>query len=156
MTHAPYDRPSTFPWPPAIYLGAIVTAIVLNWIVPLDSNLSWPIRAIGGAVLAGGILLDLAAILTLKRHNTGLRPDRAASALVTDGPYALSRNPIYLGNTVALLGAAVLFDLPWLAILLLPCTLLVHRLAVLREEAHLAARFGEEWSRYASRVRRWI
>jgi protein-S-isoprenylcysteine O-methyltransferase Ste14 len=152
----PADRPSTLPWPPILYLGTIIAAILADRVLALRIGFGWPLQALGGAILAGGLLLDLAAILTLKRHGTIVRPDRPATALVTSGPYAVSRNPIYLGNTIALLGAALLFDLPWLAILALPCALLVEQLAIVREEAHLAARFGEAWRTYAARVRRWI
>jgi protein-S-isoprenylcysteine O-methyltransferase Ste14 len=150
------DRPNLIPWPPILYAGTIAAALLADRVVPLGFGSDWRLRAAGGALLALGLLLDLAAISTLKRHGTIVRPDRPATTLVTSGPYGLSRNPIYLGNTIALLGAALLFDLAWLALLILPCTWLVHRLAVLREEVHLAARFAGEWTRYAARVRRWI
>lgn len=150
------DRPNRVPWPPILYAGTIIAAILADQLLPLRSGLDWPPRAAGGVLAAAGIILDLAAILTLKRHRTAVRPDRAAVSLVTSGPYALSRNPIYLGNTLALLGAALLLDLPWLAILVVPATVLVQRLAIEREEAHLAARFGQDWQAHAKRVRRWI
>ncbi len=156
MTTDRSERPNRFPWPPVLYGATIAMALAADQIVPLHPGAGWQLRAVGGAVLAGGLGLTLLAIVTLIRHRTTVHPDRGATTLVTAGPFGLSRNPIYLGNSIVRAGAAILFDLPWLAILLVPCTLLVSELAIRREEAHLAARFGEAWRAYAGRVRRWL
>ena len=156
MTTDRSERPNRFPWPPVLYALTIAAALVADQILPLHTGAGWQLRAAGGLMLAGGLGLTLFSIVALIRHRTTVHPDRGASTLVTSGPYALSRNPIYLGNTIGLLGAALLFDQPWLAVLLVACTLLVDELAIRREEAHLAARFGEAWRAYAARVRRWV
>ena len=83
-------------------------------------------------------------------------PNAAATSLVTKGPYRFSRNPIYLGNTIALAGFGLAVRWGWL-LLLIPVTIAaVNWLAISREEAHLARRFGEEWRTYAKKVRRWV
>ena len=83
-------------------------------------------------------------------------PNSPSTALVTSGPYRFTRNPIYLGNTVALLGFAIGLRWGWL-LLLLPVTVAaVNWLAISREEEHLRLRFADEWKSYSSRVRRWI
>jgi protein-S-isoprenylcysteine O-methyltransferase Ste14 len=152
------DRPNRIPWPPLIYLAAVAGAVALQVASPLGFP-GWmkPVVALAGlALLAGGVLIDVAAIRTLGKHGTTVMPHRSAAALVTTGPYAFSRNPIYLGNTIALAGLALVFDVPWFLILAPVAAIFVQELAIKREEAHLAARFGDEWLAYAAKVRRWV
>jgi len=83
-------------------------------------------------------------------------PNAKARVLVKNGPYSFSRNPIYLGNTLALFGLALALRWGWL-ILLIPVTVTaVVWLAISREEHHREIRFGEAWRDYASKVRRWL
>ncbi len=114
------------------------------------------VRAIGAAVLPAGIGLDVAAMRELRRHRANILPHRAATALVTSGPFALSRNPIYLGNTLVMIGAAFLFSSAWLLLAAAGAVLAVWALAIRREESHLAAQFGDEWAAYARRTPRWV
>ena len=107
-------------------------------------------------MVAGGLGLDLAAIRTMRRHRANILPHRAATALVTTGPFAWSRNPIYLGNTLLLAGAAFAFHDPWFLPAALAAVLAVTHLAIRREEAHLAHMFGAEWERYRRRTARWF
>lgn len=149
-------RPNHLPWPPMLYVAAVVAALVADRIWPLGLGLAWPWRGIGIAILGAGIALDLSAIFTLIRHRTTFRPDRGTTRLVTSGPYALSRNPIYLGNTIALVGLAVAIDNVWVLVMVPFVTLAVQKLAIEREERHLAAVFGGSWEAYRRRVRRWV
>jgi protein-S-isoprenylcysteine O-methyltransferase Ste14 len=96
------------------------------------------------------------ALVTLVRHRTTFHPDREASRLVVAGPYRFSRNPIYLGLTAVYAGAALLANTLW-AILLLPLVLIIVATQVIgREERYLARTFGEDYSEYCRRVRRWL
>jgi protein-S-isoprenylcysteine O-methyltransferase Ste14 len=153
------DRPNDLPWPPIIYAAAILVAWVLesyDRFVWLDLNLSTlPLEA--GLVLIGiGLLIDIWAMIVLWRARTTILPNAPPSALVTRGPYRFSRNPIYVGNTIALAGLGLALRWGWL-LLLLPVTVTaVSWLAVSREETFLERKFGEEWRSYARRVRRWI
>jgi protein-S-isoprenylcysteine O-methyltransferase Ste14 len=92
----------------------------------------------------------------MHRHRANILPHRAATALVTSGPFALSRNPIYLGNTLLMTGAALLFGSLWLLAAALAAAVLVWALAIRREEVHLAAQFGDAWTEYTQRTRRWF
>jgi protein-S-isoprenylcysteine O-methyltransferase Ste14 len=150
--------PSRLPWPPIVYVGAVAAAALLHYVLPVrfPAAATAPLALIGVALLGGGVALDLAAIRTLARAGTTVRPDRATAVLVTGGPYAWSRNPIYLGNTLALTGLALVFDVPWFLVLAPVTALAVRQLAILPEERHLAARFGPAWGAYAARVRRWL
>jgi protein-S-isoprenylcysteine O-methyltransferase Ste14 len=151
-------RPSHVPWPPVLILAAIVGAIVLGRAVPL----AWPgendvmARIAGHAIGLAGIVLLIWSAATLRRHGTTVLPDQAATALVTDGPFRFRRNPIYIADALILLGVAELTQNIWFAVMVVPFIALVHWLAVLPEERHLEARFGETYLAYKARTRRWI
>jgi protein-S-isoprenylcysteine O-methyltransferase Ste14 len=152
------DRPNTVPWPPMIFAGAVVAAVILGYVFPLGGAIPSGIaaRIIGGLLLLAGIGFDVAAMREMRRHRANILPHRAATALVTSGPFALSRNPIYLGNTLVLTGAGVLFGSLWLLLATAAAVLAVTVLAIRREEAHLAARFGDAWTAYTRRTPRWM
>ena len=153
------DRPNTLPWPPLIFAFTVLLALALGWLVPLGSLLGpvpvW-LRVCGAAFLASGIGLVVWAIVTIRRADTNVMPHKAADRLVSHGPFALSRNPIYLGNFMLLTGIALALDSPWFLAAAIADALLVQELAIKREEAHLALRFGEAWAAYAAKVPRWL
>jgi protein-S-isoprenylcysteine O-methyltransferase Ste14 len=110
----------------------------------------------GGVALALGLGLDLWAMATMMLAHTNILPNRAAGRLVTRGPFAISRNPIYLGNTTLMLGIGLAFHALWLLPLAICAAALVERLAIRREETHLALLFGPEWTAYAKTTARWL
>jgi protein-S-isoprenylcysteine O-methyltransferase Ste14 len=105
--------PNRIPWPPLIFAIAALVALSLGWMLPLAHGAPWIVRAAGGSVILLAIGLDASAVWTMHKARANILPHRAATALVTWGPFRLSRNPIYLGNTLALLGAAGLLANPW-------------------------------------------
>lgn len=151
-------RPSRIPWPPILLAGTILLSLALGRVVPLP----WPgvddtpARLIGYGLGALGLLLAAWAVITLWRSGTTVRPDAAASVLVTSGPYGRYRNPIYLADVLIILGLAQVTYNVWFAILAPVFAVLVTWLAILPEERHLAERFGDEWAAYKERSRRWI
>lgn len=153
------QRPNRIPWPPILAVGAVLAAWILEAVWPtgeiLDGAGRWA-RVTGILVAATGLGFDLAAMLTLHRARTNILPHRAAGHLVTNGVFALSRNPIYLGNTLLLLGLALALHSPWLLVTALVAAVLVNQLAIKREERHLAARFGTLFAQYRQRVPRWF
>lgn len=149
------------PWPPILYGAAIVAAIVLGRLAPVGFPAPDVVAErfafwIGLLVLLAGAGLDGSAMWTMARARANILPHRAATALVTKGPFAFSRNPIYLGNTLMMVGAGLAFGNPWLIATGLTAALLVERLAIRREEQHLEARFGQAWRDYSARVKRWF
>jgi protein-S-isoprenylcysteine O-methyltransferase Ste14 len=148
--------PNSIPWPPLIFVAAAAAAVAMNLIHPLDEPRPPSLRATGFAVLAAGAALDCSAMITMRRNHANILPHRAATNLVTTGPFSVSRNPIYLGNTVMLLGAAAAFANLWF-VALAPCAAFaVTHLAIRREERHMDRTFGAAWRDYARRVPRWL
>ena len=78
------------------------------------------------------------------------------TALVTTGPYRISRNPGYLGLALAYAGIAVLAHAVWVLAMLVPALVVVDRMVIAREERYLERRFGEQYSSYKRRTRRWL
>jgi len=151
--------PNRIPWPPILFLAAIVLALILHW----QAALPWPggaarfvLAAIGLCLICAGLALDVAAFRLFRKHRTSILPNRAASSLITEGPFAKSRNPIYLGNTLAIFGAGLLFGVAWLALAAVAAAFAVQKLAIEREEAHLEAGFGALWRDYAAKTPRWL
>ena len=159
MANSSEERPNTIPWPPLIYGGAALVALGLQWVMPLP----WPggaarivLAAIGLCLACAAIALDVTAALAFRRHRTTILPHRGATALITEGPFAKSRNPIYVANTLLVAGAGLLFGVAWLLLAALAGALLTQKLAIEREERHLSARFGADWQAYAARTPRWL
>jgi protein-S-isoprenylcysteine O-methyltransferase Ste14 len=150
------ERPNTLPWPPILYGSAAIAAWLAGRVVPLAWLDDPRIVIVGWGLITIGLGLDIWAMVVMTRHRANILPHRAATALVTGGPFAWSRNPIYLGNTVLLAGCAAAFGNPWLLLAAAAAAVLVTRLAIRREEAHLAARFGAAWDSYAARTGRWF
>jgi protein-S-isoprenylcysteine O-methyltransferase Ste14 len=109
-------------------------------------------------LIAAGLLLAAAAVVSFIRHKTTVNPlaPSRASHLVTTGVYAYSRNPIYLGDLLLLIALAV-----WLGNLLnliVPAVFAVYitRFQIVPEERALARSFGERYTAYCAAVRRWL
>jgi protein-S-isoprenylcysteine O-methyltransferase Ste14 len=78
------------------------------------------------------------------------------TTIVDAGPYRFTRNPIYLGMIVGLVGLAIAFDSLWLLVAVMPFALVIRYGVVAREEAYLERKFGDVYGPYRSRVRRWL
>jgi protein-S-isoprenylcysteine O-methyltransferase Ste14 len=152
-------KPSAFPWPPLIYVAAIAASILLWEFVPLPwfgSPMSDILFAVGWIVIVAVVAIDISAMRTLARAKTTMRPDRASTRLVTSGAFSFTRNPIYLANTLIMIGVALIAGIVWFIPLALIAAFLTQKLAIEGEEKHLALRFGKKYHDYARRVRRWI
>jgi protein-S-isoprenylcysteine O-methyltransferase Ste14 len=113
-------------------------------------------RATGAAVAVGGALLSLSGVLTALRQGTTVVPHHAVTRLVMTGPFRLTRNPMYTGHVIVLLGAALRAGSWWPLIVAPLCIRATTRLVIVPEEEYLSDRFGEDYQRYRAQVRRWI
>ena len=108
-------------------------------------------------LVAVGFLTGTSGVVTFLRAKTTVDPTKPrASSLVTWGIYAISRNPMYLGGLIMLLGWAI-FLLNPLAFVFLPLYVLyINRFQIAPEERALTSLFGETYVAYQMRVRRWL
>jgi protein-S-isoprenylcysteine O-methyltransferase Ste14 len=149
---------SAIPWPPLLLVAVLVAAWLAGRLYPLPwpGLDDWPARLVGYGLGLAGIALVAWSIVTLNRAGTTVQPNRGADRLVTDGPFRWRRNPIYLGDVLILLGLAELTHNVWFVVLAPVFALAVYRLAILPEERHLEARFGQSYLDYKARTRRWF
>ncbi len=153
------DRPNTIPWPPIIYFSAAAVGVVAQLLVPLpwvDGGFAIVLQILGATLAITALSLDVATFATFRKHKTTVMPNKAATNLITTGPFVWSRNPIYIANTALVLGAGLYFGNWWLAGLAFVAAMVTQKLAIEREERHLSAKFGAAWKSYAARVRRWV
>jgi protein-S-isoprenylcysteine O-methyltransferase Ste14 len=159
MMAEPEDtRPSAIPWPPILIVGGIVAALLLGRLYPLP----WPgiddlpARVVGYGLGVAGLALMGWGFLTLHRAETTVLPHKRVDRLVTEGAFAFRRNPIYLGEVLVFLGLAQATGNIWMAIVAPLFAIAILVLAILPEERHLEARFGEAYLAYKARTRRWF
>ena len=149
----PAIRPLTLVPPPLVYALALFAAWWLQQELPL--GLSLP-AGLGWGLIGVGLLGFSWALIAIWGHHTTVNPYRAASNLVTSGPFRYSRNPIYVSDWFVYVGAMILLNTAW-PLLLAPLVYGVMRhLVIAHEETHLLARFGDEYRQYQAQVRRWL
>jgi len=151
-----HSRPNRIPWPPLLGAAALALAFFSERAYPLNLQLGPGGPWLGWALIAAGLGLDLWAMATMWRARVNILPHRAAGGLVTSGPFAFTRNPIYLGNTTAIIGVGGAVGSLWFVLAALVMAKFVEALAIRREERHLALRFGRDWLDYCARVPRWL
>jgi protein-S-isoprenylcysteine O-methyltransferase Ste14 len=144
------------PSPLTYFLLAIILSVALHFLLPLQQVIVFPWRLVGLVSLLVGIVLNLLADQALKKHGTTVKPFEKSRALVTDGVFRISRNPMYLGMTLVLLGIALLLGslTPLAVVILVP--ILFDRVFISPEEKMLEQTFGDPFREYRKRVRRWI
>jgi protein-S-isoprenylcysteine O-methyltransferase Ste14 len=143
-------------FPPVYLLAAILGMIALHKLVPRAVILVSPWSWLGLVPFVGGLVLGVAAARLFTKHKTTIKPGDTSTHLLTVVPYGFSRNPIYLGMTLVLVGVAAMLGslTPWL---LVPIFVwLINRNVIPVEEAMMAAVFGAEYQEYRVRVRRWV
>jgi protein-S-isoprenylcysteine O-methyltransferase Ste14 len=151
------DRPNTIHWPPALYLLTLAAAYVLQRIAPLPAWVPQPYaNQVGWPLFFFGMTFACVAIFGFRQLRTPVDPTAKAERLATEGIYAVTRNPMYLGAVIAFVGVGIARGASWVLILTCFLPLALQRLAIEREEAHLESRFGDDYRRYKSRVRRWL
>jgi len=143
-------------FPQAIFIGLLVLALSLQWWeawrLPAVPNRAW----IGGGIIVLGLVLMAWAILEMRALKTSPLPWIQTEALVKYGPYRFSRNPIYLGDVLIMVGISLILANTWMLVAAFASMPLARMLVIRHEESYLAERFGAEWVGYAERVRRWI
>ena len=148
-----------FPVPPLLFAVPLALALAADrWVLrlPLPAAGRRGTQATGAAVAVGGALLSLSGVVTVLRQGTTVVPHHPVSRLVTTGPFRLTRNPMYAGHVVVLVGVALRAG-SWWPLLVAPlCMQATTRLVILPEEEYLTRRIGEDYRRYQARVRRWI
>ncbi len=149
------DHPDLPIKPPLIFVIAMAIGFGADWIWPV------PVRPAGWS--SAGLAIALLAILLIfwsadlfRRRGTEVVPWKPTTTIVTTGPYAVSRNPIYIGFALVQIGIGVATNRLAVVLMVIPALVATHTIVVAREEAYLTRKFGEEYLEYRRRVRRWV
>lgn len=145
--------PNTIPWPPLLLVGAFVSGFLLE--AAIGSHIGLP-PALGWVLVVAALALDAWAMLTMMRAKTNILPHRAADSLVTSGPFRWTRNPIYLGNAMLVIGIGIAFGSFLVLLMSVWMVYAVQHFAIEREEKHLLLRFGAAYRDYMERTPRWV
>lgn len=150
------DSPGVIVFPPALLLGTVLLSVLLNLLWPWHFPSSSWMKPLGGVLFICGIILVGWGRRTMIRAGTNVPPHKPTLVIVTDGPFRLTRNPLYLGGSTAYLGLSLGFNLVWGLILLVPMLLVLNWGIVRREERYLERKFGDAYLAYKARVPRWV
>ncbi len=156
----PPDHPDVVIFPPVLPLGGLILGFILQHFFPLALRPDWLFGVLhipAATIFAiGGFGLMISSRMAMKRAGTNVSPRFPALRLVAEWPFTLSRNPMYLGGNLALLGLGLGFRLPWVGVLFPLLVAICHYGVVLREEAYLERKFGDDYRAYQARVKRWL
>jgi protein-S-isoprenylcysteine O-methyltransferase Ste14 len=142
--------------PPLIYLAGLAIGFGLEALLP-GSSVPAVIQWVGGGVLVvAGVALLASFNSAFVRKGTAVEPWKPTTAIVTTGPYRLTRNPAYLGMALVYAGVALMSDALWVLAPLPVVIAIVDRGVIAREERYLERKFGPEYVDYKTRVRRWV
>lgn len=142
--------------PPLIFAGPLVLGLLLHRVRPLRALPPPLARLIGRPLLVVGIAANAWFIITMRRADTPIDPRQPVRRIVTTGPLRFSRNPSYTSMALIYSGIAAVSNTLW-PFLLLPAVLAAMQRGVIeREERYLERTFGQEYTSYKARVRRWL
>jgi protein-S-isoprenylcysteine O-methyltransferase Ste14 len=158
MTDSSHDTPNVVIFPPLIPLSVLVAGIILNFLVPLDllTHVLFLGRIVVGTIaFVAGLGMVIGANRIFRRIGTNTRPSLPTLAIAATGIFRRTRNPMYVGGSLALLGIAIGFALDWVILLLVASLPLIHYGIILREERYLERKFRDEYRRYQTEVPRY-
>ena len=141
--------------PPMVALLFIVIAYFLGRFVPTPFVVPAILRTIGLALTFIGFLLGIGAFIEFRKAHT-LDPHGSVKQIVTSGVYRFTRNPIYLGFMLMVIGLPLNSGLYWGLVVSPLFAMTMSRLVIEREEAYLEKKFKEQYTAYRSSVRRWL
>jgi protein-S-isoprenylcysteine O-methyltransferase Ste14 len=156
VSDAPDDNPGVVIFPPLLFVICLACGALAYLVYPF--RLAFPpwLRGFGCVLVLAAIAFALWGQRTMRAAGTNIHPGLPATAVVSDGPFAFTRNPLYVSLLAMFAGIGVaVASLSFLAVLV-PFALVLHFGVVLREERYLEAKFGDAYGGYTSRVRRWI
>ena len=154
--NTPKDHARVVAPAPVIYGAAFALGLGAEFTLPTLPLPRTGALWLGVVIIALSIPLVISAVKALARARTAFDARKPTRTVVSDGAFHYSRNPTYLSLTLLHVGLALVLGLPWVLLMVVPAVALTQWGVVLREERYLEAKFGEEYRRYKTSVRRWL
>ena len=150
------DHASVKIHPPILLFIHVGAVFILNRLFPILITIPRIFDWMGYGLVLVGLGFAFRAMGRFRQAHTTLDPHGSVSAIVTEGPYRISRNPIYLGLLCTLIGLPLVLGTFWGAVLSPVFVMTMNQLVIKHEEAYLEEKFEDVYSSYKSRVRRWL
>jgi len=142
--------------PPTFFLVCLICMVLFHWIIPIKQINIFPYNLTGILLMIFGIALSFAGSKKFKEEDTNIDTFKNPDKLLTDGLFKYSRNPMYLGFAVALLGLVIVLSTITPCFFFLLFVLITDKWYIKFEETKLIEHFGDQFFEYKSKVRRWI
>jgi len=136
----------------------LVLAVIFgsHYLMPIMTLVEPPTNRLGLPLILAGVLLDFWAASLFRERRTSFKLRGGTASLITEGPFGLSRNPIYLGIMAAFLGLAIFLGSLTAFIYPVLFFILFQFVFIPMEERRMEEAFGEEYLAYKRKVRRWL
>lgn len=150
------DRADIKVTPPVIFSLYLAVGFLFAWASSLHVLPGILARGLGISLLLAAAVIAATAILALNRRGTPIHPRHGTTALVGEGPYRFTRNPLYLSLVAIYFGLALLLNSLWMVLFGIALAVTLHRHVILAEERYLEDKFGEPYLAYKAKVNRWL
>ncbi len=150
------NNPSGAIRPPIFMVLWAISSFALQRLWPIELPDPAPVVWSGAVLIVAGALLMGWTQIVFSKHGTAVAHSRPTTALVTDGPFRFTRNPIYLAMLMIFAGLAAAYGNGWALVMTVLFMLALIRYTIRREEDYLAEKFGTDYTRYRESVRRWL
>lgn len=142
--------------PPSYFAFCLIITVLLHYLLPLKQIINYPNNFLGFLFFVVGGILNIWTDQLFKKQNTTVKPDERPSTFIQTGPFKISRNPMYLGMTILLIGIGFVLGsvISFTGFVLFLVAMEVAFIP--QEEINLQEKFGEEYLAYKKKVRRWI
>jgi protein-S-isoprenylcysteine O-methyltransferase Ste14 len=142
--------------PPTYFFICLIISALLFYAVPLSQIIHYPFNLLGFLFFIVGAGLNIWTDQLLKKNKTTVRPFEKPAVLIQTGPFQLSRNPMYLGMALLLLGFGIILGSVTSFIGIILFVFAMESLFIPDEERILLEQFGEEYEAYKKKVGKWI
>jgi len=160
MNEKPADNANVIALPPFIFLGFFIVGFILHYCFKLflveSPRLDSILNIIGIALIIVSLIIPVLAFKALEKSKTTHKVSKPTTAIVSDGIFKYTRNPIYLSGFILFIGISFITNSLIILILIIPLFFIIREGVVKREEKYLEWKFGEEYLDYKKQVRRWI
>lgn len=142
--------------PDEYFIVLIILSIIVHILIPLIKIIFFPYNLFGIFLIIAGILITVLTNYILLKNKTTTKPYDIPNVLITSGLFRLSRNPLYLGMAIILLGIEILIGSLSPFIFPIIFVIIISMMIIPIEEKNLEAKYGSKYLEYKKRVRRWI
>ena len=142
--------------PPTHFYTYLIISVLLHYTLPFKQIINYPFNLIAFLFFATGTGLNIWADQLLKKQKTTVKPNEKPTSLIETGAFKISRNPMYLGMAMILLGAGFILGSITSFVGIIFFIAVIEIVFIPQEEKNLHEQFGEKYEAYEKKVRRWI